>query len=122
MDETLIQYTELFANVEGAGHRMRWEMIREEDDLSPGSELVGKWSGERSVLVTLKRDVGHIPTWHFVGGGKLRIHVPGKRNCPRWLQSVGECKGGGEWIKCERSKVLKGDLKQDQEKFLDCLG
>ena len=35
---------------------------------------------------------------------------------------MGECKGGGEWTKCERSKVLKGDLKQDQEKFLDCFG
>ena len=122
MDETLIQYTELFANVEGAGRRMRWEMIREEDDLSPGGELVGKWSGERSVLVTLKKDVGHIPTWHFVGGGKLRIRVPGKKNCPRCLKSVGECKGEGEWTKCETSKTLKGDWKEVQEKFLDGLG
>ena len=72
--------------------------------------------------MTLKRDVGHIPTWHFVGGGRIRVHVPGKRNRPRCLQSVGECKGGGEWTKCEANKVQKGDWKKDQEKFLEGLG
>ena len=95
MDETLIQYTELFAKTER--RRMRWEIIQEEEDSSPGGELVGKWSGERTILVTLKRDVGHIPTRHFVGGGRIKVHVPGKRNCPRCLKPVGECRGGGEW-------------------------
>ena len=122
MDETLLQYTELFAQPERPGRRMRWEFIKEEEDLSPGGELVGKWSGERSVLVTLKRDVGLIPTWHFVGGGRIRVHVPGKRNCPRCLKPVGECRGGGEWSKCEASKVQKGDWKEEQEKFLEGLG
>ena len=122
MDETLIQYTELFSTVEGTGRRMRWELIREEEDLSPGGELVGKWSGERSVLVTLKRDVGHIPTWHFVGGGRIRVHVPGKRNCPRCLKPVGECRGGGVWSKCEASNMQNGDWKEEQEKFLECFG
>ena len=113
LGETRIQYTELYANVERAGRRMRWKMIREEDNLSPGGELVGKWTGERSELVTLKRDVGRIPTWHFVGGGRIRVHVPSKRNCPRCLQSVNEC---------EANKVQKGDWKKEQDKFLEGLG
>ena len=32
MDETLLQYTELYADVGRTGRRMRWEMIREEYD------------------------------------------------------------------------------------------
>ena len=64
------------------------------------------------MLATLKRDVGHIPTLHFVGGGRIRVHVPGKI----------ECKGGGEWTKCNSSKVPKGDWKEEHEKFLVGLG
>ena len=120
LDETLIQYVELFAKVEKAGRSLRWEVVREEED--PSQEMVGKWSGERSVPVTLNRDITNIPTWHYVGGGRLRLHVPGRRNCPRCLKTVGECRGGGEWGRCEASKAPVGDWKIEQEKFLEALG
>ena len=120
LDETLIQYTELFGKVEKVGRSLKWETVKEEDD--PTSEMVGKWSGDRSVPVTLNRDIAHIPTWHYVGGSRLKLQVPGRRNCPRCLKSAGECRGGGEWRKCETSKAAVGNWKEEQEKFLEHLG
>ena len=122
LDETLIQYTELFGKPERVGRSLRWETVKEEDDTSPGGMMTGKWSGERSLPVTLNRDIAHIPTWHYVGGGRLRLQVPGRKNCPRCLKSVGECRGGGAWGKCEASLVPAGDWKIEQEKFLESLG
>ena len=117
-DETIINYMQLFAKMENVGRSLRWEMIKEEEDSSPGGEMVGKWSGERTVRGVLKQDIGHIPTWHYVGGARLRLQVPGRRNCPRCLEPVGECKGGGIWGKCEDAKTPRGNWKEEQEKFL----
>lgn len=119
-DETLVQYTDLFATSEKLGMRLWWETVRAEDD--PEGKMVGKWTGERSLPVRLKPDIGHIPTWHYVGGARLKIHVQGRKNCSRCLKSVGECKGGGDWRKCEASKVARGDWKVEQETFLESLG
>ena len=120
LDETLIRYIELFAKVEKVGRSLRWETVREGDDSH--QEMVGKWSGERSIPVTLSRDIAHIPTWHYVSGGRLRLQVQGRKNCPRCLKSAGECKGAGEWRRCEASKALAGDWKVEQERFLESLG
>ena len=117
-DETLIQYTDLFAVPEKSDKRLWWEMVKEGDE----SNMVGTWTGERSLAVRLKPNIGYIPTWHFVGGTKLKLYVPGRKNCLRCLKSVGECRGGGEWRKCENSKISKGDWKEEQEKFLEKLG
>ena len=117
-DETIINYMQLFSKMESVGRSLRWEMIKEEEDSSPGGEMVGKWSGERTVRAVLKEDIGHIPTWHYVGGARLRLQVPGRRNCPRCLQSVGECKGGRIWGKCEEAKTPRGNWKEEQETFL----
>ena len=120
LDETLIRYVELFAKVEKVGRSLRWETVKQEDDSN--QEMVGKWTGERSIPVTLNRDIAHIPTWHYVGGGRLRLQVQGRKNCPRCLKSVGECRGGGEWRRCEASKAPAGDWKIEQERFLESLG
>ena len=117
-DETIINYMQLFAKMESVGRSLRWEVIKEEEDSSPGGEMVGKWSGERTVRAILKQDIGHIPTWHYVGGAWLRLQIPGRRNCPRCLQAVGECKGGGAWSKCAEAKTPRGNWKEEQEEFL----
>ena len=117
-DETLIQYTDLFAVPEKSEKRLWWDKVKEGDE----SSMVGTWTGERSLAVRLKPNIGYIPTWHFVGGTKLKLYVPGRKNCQRCLKSVGECRGGGDWRKCENSKVSKGDWKEEQENFLEKLG
>ena len=119
-DETLIQYTDLLAVSEKAGMRLWWETVREENDHK--GKMVGTWTGERSLAVKLKPGVGHIPTWHYVGGARLKLYVPGRRNCTRCLKSLGECKGGGDWRRCEASGVPRGDWKVEQEHFLESLG
>ena len=40
----------------------------------------------------------------------------------RCLKSLGGCREGGNWRKCEKSKVAKVDWKEEQEKFLEKLG
>ena len=119
-DETLIQYTDLFAVPERAGMRLWWETVKEENDHE--GKIVGTWTGERSLAVRLKPDIGHIPTWHYVGGARLKLYVPGRRNCARCLKSAGECKGGGDWKRCEASGVPRGDWKVEQEHFLESVG
>ena len=88
-DETIINYQQLFARVEGGGKSMRWERSREEDDKSPGGELVGSFTAERTSRAILNTNITHIPTWHYVGGAKIKILVPGWKNCGNCLKSVG---------------------------------
>ena len=47
-DETIINYMRLFAMVEGEGLSMRWEKCKEEEDKSPGGELIGSFTAERT--------------------------------------------------------------------------
>ena len=61
LDETLYSYLELFATPVRPGRNFWWEVCKAEDDLSPAGEMVGKWTGERTLMVTLKPGVGHIP-------------------------------------------------------------
>ena len=82
-DETILQYVELFAEFEVVDRKTWWERISQEEDETPGGQLRGKWSGHRSMMVTLKKEVGNIPTFHYVAGVKLKIKVQGRGNCPR---------------------------------------
>ena len=84
--------------------------------------MEGKWNGERSLAVHLKPGLGHVPLWHYVGGAKIELLVPGRRSCPRCLQAVGECRGGGIWNSCEASGTSRGNWKEEQEKFLKRVG
>ena len=121
-DETLYSYLELFSKPVRPGRNLWWEVCKEEDDHSPTGEMVGKWTGERTLMVTLKPGVGHIPVWHYVGGSRIRLQVPGRRSCPRCLQAVGECKGAGNWDKCTKENMPRGNWKEEQEKFLKSIG
>ena len=122
LDETLFSYTELFSKPVRPGRNLWWEVCKEEEDHSPTGEMVGKWTGERTLMVTLKSGVGHIPAWHYVGGARIRLQVPGRRSCPRCLQAVGECRGAGNWEKCSKENMLKGNWKEEQGKFLKSIG
>ena len=119
-DETLYSYLELFSKPLRQGRNLWWEVYREEDD--PGEGMLGVWNGERSLAVHLKPGVGHVPVWHYVGGTKMKLLVPGRRSCPRCMQAVGECKGGGTWNLCESSGMARGNWKEEQEKFLKRVG
>ena len=88
----------------------------------PGEGLQGVWNAERTLVVHLNPGVGHVPIWHYVGGAKMKLLVPGKRSCPRCLKSVGDCKGGGTWGPCEEAGVIRGDWKVEQERFLKNVG
>ena len=72
-DETIINYMRLFAKVEGEGLSMRWERSKEEEDKSPGGELIGSFTAERTSRVTLKANITHLPTWHYVGGARIKL-------------------------------------------------
>ena len=122
LDETLYSYMELFSKPVRPGRNLWWEVCKEEDDHSPTGEMVGKWTGERSLMVTLKPGAGHIPVWHYVGGSRIRLQVPGRRSCPRCLQAVGECRGAGNWDKCTKENMPRGNWKDEQEKFLKSIG
>ena len=117
-DETIINYQQLFSKAEGGGKSMRWERCKEEDDKSPGGELVGSFTGERTNRATLNSNITHIPTWHYVGGARVKIVVPGRKNCGHCLKSVGECESGGVWRKCKDKKTPRGNWKIDLEQFL----
>ena len=54
LDETLYSYLELFSNPVRSGRNLWWEVCKEEDDQSPSGEMAGKWTGERTLMVTLK--------------------------------------------------------------------
>ena len=122
LDETLYSYLELFSNPKRAGRNLWWEVCNPEEDMSPAGEMVGKWTGERTLMVTLKPGVGHIPVWHYVGGARIRLQVPGRRSCPRCLQAVGECKGGGNWDRCKKEQMPRASWKDEQAKFLKSVG
>ena len=109
LDETLYSYLELFSKPVRPGRNLWWEVCKEEDDHSPSGEMAGKWTGERTLMVTLKPGVGHIPVWYYVGGSRIRLQVPGRRSCPRCLQAVGECKGGGNWDRCKKEQIPRGN-------------
>ena len=119
-DETILQYVELFAEFEAIDRKVWWERISQEEDETQGGELKGKWSGNRSMMVTLKKEVGNIPTFHYVAGVKLKIRVQGRLNCSRCLKTVGECIGQGSWKKCaeEAQGEPRGDWKKAQRDFL----
>ena len=85
-DEMLIQYTDLFAVAEKDDMRLWWETVKEGDK----SNMVGTRTGERSIAVRLKPNIGYIPIWHFVGGTKVKLCVPGRKNCSRCLKSLGK--------------------------------
>ena len=108
-DETLYSYLELFSKPVRQGRNLWWEAYKEED--APGEEMVGVWSGERSLAVHLKPGVGHVPVWHYVGGAKMKLLVPGRKSCPRCMQAAGECRGGGIWNQCELTGVERGNWK-----------
>ena len=76
---------------------------------APGEGLRGVWNAERTLAVHLNQGVGHVPFWHYVGGAKIKLLVPGKKNCPRYLKSAGDCKGGGTWGPCEETGFDQGD-------------
>ena len=122
LDETLYSYLELFSKPVRPGRNLWWEVCKPEDDMSPEGEMVGKWTGERTLMVTLKPGVGHIPVWHYVGGARIRLQVPGRRSCARCLQAVGECKGGWNWDRCQKEKMPRSTWKDEQEKFLKSVG
>ena len=47
--------------------------------------------------MTLKKEVGNIPTFHYVAGVKLKTKVQGRGNCPRCAEEAqGGAKGGLE--------------------------
>ena len=119
-DETILQYVELFAQFELIDRKTWWERISSEEDETQGGQLRGKWSGHRSMMVTLKKEVGNIPTYHYVSGVKLKIKVQGRGNCPRCLKTVGECLGQGSWKRCEEQAQGEpwGDWKKAQRDFL----
>ena len=117
-DETIINYQQLFAKSEGGGKSMRWERSREEDDKSPGGELVGSFTAERTCRATLNSNITHIPTWHYIGGARIKLIVPGRKNCGHCLKSVGECESGGVWSRCKDKKTPRGNWKDDVEQFL----
>ena len=117
-DETIINHQQQFAKSEGGGKSMRWERCREEDDKSPGGELVGSFTAERTSRATLNPNITHIPTWHYVGGARVKMIVPGRKNCGHCLKSVGECESGGVWSMCEDKKTPRGNWKEDLEQFL----
>ena len=52
-DETLIQYSDLFAVPEKNDIRLWWETVKGEDH----SKMVGTWTGERSPAVRLKPNI-----------------------------------------------------------------
>ena len=122
LDETLYSYLELFSKPVRPGRNLWWEVCQPEDDMSPAGEMVGKWTGERTLMVTLKQGLGHIPEWHYVGGARICLQVPGRRSCPRCLQAVGECKGGGNWERCKKEQMPRATWKAEQEKFLKSVG
>ena len=115
-DETLYSYLELFSNPVRKVRNLWW--VKEE----PGEGLRGVWNAERTLVVHLNSGVGHVPVWHYVGGAKLKLLIPGKRSCPRCMKSVGDCKGGGSWAPCEESGGARGDWKTEQERFLKKVG
>ena len=117
-DESIINYMRLFAKVEGGGVSMRWERSKEEEDKSPGGELVGSFTAERTSRVTLNTNITHIPTWHYVGGARIKLIVPGKKNCGHCLKSVNECESGGVWSRCRDKKTPRGNWKDHLEEFL----
>ena len=45
-----------------------------------------------------------------------------KKKLPEVPEIGGRVQGGGDWRKCEHSKVSKGDWKEEQENFLEKLG
>ena len=117
-DETIINYMRLWAKIEGGGMSMRWERSKEDEDKSPGGELVGSFTAERTSRVTLNANITHLPTWHYVGGARIKLVVPGKKNCGHCLKSVGECESGGLWSRCRDRKTPRGNWKDDLEVFL----
>ena len=119
-DETLYAYLELFSKPVRQSRNLWWEVYKEEDN--PGEGMVGVWNGERSLAVHLKPGLGHVPLWHYVGGTKMKFLVPGRRSCPRCMQAVGECRGGGTWSMCESTGAARGNWKEEQEKFLKRVG
>ena len=119
-DEMPYAYFELFSKPVRQGRNLWWEVYRKEDE--PGEEMEGKWNGERSLAVHLKPGLGHVPLWHYVGGAKMKLVVPGRRSCHRCLQAVGECRGGGIWNSCEASGTARGNWMEEQEKFLKRVG
>ena len=52
----------------------------------------------------------------------MKLLVPGRKSCPRCLQAIGECRGGGVWNQCESTGVERGNWKGEQEKFLKRVG
>ena len=115
-DETLYSYLEQFSKPVRQVRNLWW--VKDE----PGEGLGGVWNAERTLVVHLNPGVGHVPVWHYVGGAKMKMLVPGKRSCPRCLKSVGDCKGGGAWGACEEAGASRGDWKLEQERFLKNVG
>ena len=82
----------------------------------------GGWTGRsytcRTCRVTLNSNITHIPTWHYVGGARIKLIVPGKKNCGHCLNSVNDCESGGVWSKCRDKKTARGNWKDSLEMFL----
>ena len=115
-DETLYSYLEQFSKPVRQIRNLWW--VKDE----PGEGLRGVWNAERTLVVHLNPGVGHVPVWHYVGGAKMKLLVPGKRSCPRCMKPVGDCRGGGAWGPCEETGVERGDWKREQERFLKNVG
>ena len=89
---------------EKSDKRLWWEKVKEGDE----SSMVGTWTGERSVGVRLKLNIGYIPTLHR-WGNKTEALFSWNENLPNVPKVGGQVQGGGDWRKCENSKVSKGN-------------
>ena len=117
-DQILLQYSEKWGDIVGP-KMVFWEKwpIRMAD-----GKLKRCWNGNRSINLKIRDGVGHIPVNHYIGDQKVRLLVPGLRECGHCLKPPGECPGRGDRRRCKDLGDEGGEWQKELDTFLARIG
>ena len=117
-DQILLQYSEKWGEIVGP-KMVFWEKwpIRMAD-----GKLKRCWNGNRTINLKIRDGVGHIPVNHYIGDQKVRLLVPGFRECGHCLKPPGECPGRGDRRRCKELEAEGGEWQKELDTFLARIG